>query len=154
MADEASANETVANGMEVSDFLAEFVDVVNKSLSNMESRIVRQVLAAVESSSDNQANFGKSLAGALHTLGEGLVAQTQRVDQLETTPARGPKSHEMHKSLDGAGGKELSKSQIAYAMVEMVEQKKLDPREVISFESNGTISENTLNKVRAHRAGK
>jgi hypothetical protein len=155
LVDEAASNETVAQGMEISEFLAEFVGTINKSLSNLEERVVRRVLSAVSESDSRSNEFGKSLASALGTLGEGLVAQTQRVDQIEGQPARGPKSQQtLSKGFSGPRGEELSKSQIAAALVDMVENNKIDAAEVIRFDATAHLSEDTLAKVHAHRAGK
>ena len=154
LADEAAGNDTVSAGMEISEFLAEFVGTVSKSLSSMEQRITKTVLAAVEQESARNESFGKSLAGALGALGEGLVANSQRVDQIESTPARGPKSQvALEKSLTGEG-EQLSKSIIAATLVDMVEHNQMDAREVIKFDSTGGISEHTMAKVHAYRAGK
>ncbi len=159
LADEAAANETVANGMEISEFLAEFVGTLSKSLNTMENRIRSDFQSRIATSDANQEEFGKSLASALGTLGEGLVAQTQRVDQIETTPDRGPKSQQVsedvQKSFEGPDGQTLTKGDVAATMVEMVENKKLDMQEVIRFDSSGgQISESTMAKVVAHRAGR
>ena len=159
LADEAAANETVNNGMEISEFLAEFVGTFNKSLSNMESRITERLLNAVSEEATRNETFNKSLAGAVGTLGEGLVAQVQRVDQVENTPARGPKSQEVvdsvSKSFTGPDGEGLSKAVVAATLVDMVENGKIDAHEVIKFDScQGQISDVTMAKVVAHRAGK
>lgn len=160
LADEASANDTVAQGMEISEFLAEFVGVINKSLSNMEQRVTStitdRVLGAVSSEAERSEAFGKSLASALGTLGEGLVANSQRVDQVEQTPARGPRSQQVESVNKSLGqGEELSKAIIAATMTDMVQKGSLGVTEVVRFESNGgQISEELLAKVQAHRAGK
>ena len=160
LADEAAANETVSNGMEISSFLSDFVGCFNKSLAGLEARLDRkygQVLTAVSVESQRSEEFGKSLAGALGTLGEGLAAQTQRVDQFEGTPARAPKSQQVpevvSKSLAGPEGG-LSKAEVASTMVDMVKKSQIDAQEVIRFESDGRISDVTMAQVVAHRAGK
>lgn len=159
LADEAASSETVSQGMEISEFLADFVGVFSKSLASAEGRITRSVLSAVSAESQRSEAFGKSLAGALGTISEGLVAQTQRVDQFETTPARGPKSHQassepVSKSFAGPGGDKLSKSEVADALVDMVQKSLIDGPTVIAFDSTGQISDDTYAKVVAHRAGK
>lgn len=158
LADEAAANETVAQGMEISEFLAEFVGVINKSLASLETRVTRSVLTGLEAESARNEAFSKSLAAALGTLGEGLVANTQRVDQIETTPARAPKSQmasdDVNKSFAGPEGDSLSKSVVAATLVDMVQNQKIDAQEVIRFDSTGQISDDSMAKVVAHRAGR
>ncbi len=157
LADAAAANETVSQGMEISDFLAEFVGTINKSLTSMENRIVKSVRDGLAAESARTEEFSKSLAGALGTLGEGLVAQTQRVDQFEATPARGPKSQQVSSDMNKSfapEGEALSKSVVAATMVDMVKSNKIDASEVIRFESDGNISEATMASVHNHRAGK
>lgn len=159
LADEASANETVNQGMEISEFLAEFVGTVSKSLESMEARMRAHVDSRVGSAAANQEEFGKSLAGAVGALGQGLAAQMQRVDQMETTPARGPKSQEISqdvsKSFNGPAGEGLSKAQVSATLVDMVENGKIGRETVIKFESNGGhLDQGVLDKVEAYRAGK
>lgn len=158
LADEAASSEAVSQGMEISEFLADFVTVFSKSLSGLEDRVIKSVttavLSAVGEATEKQEAFNKSLAGAMATVGEGVVATAQRVDQLETTPARGPKSQQaLSKGLDN-GGEELSKSQVSGILVDLVKSNQIQPMEVLQFESNGVISDSTLNKVKAYRAGK
>ena len=161
LADEAAANETVANGMEISEFLADFVGVFNKSMNSMEARQDARMdkLAQQITASDVRGEeFGKSLAGAMGALGEGLAAQGQRVDQIEATPARGPKSQQLpadlNKSFGGPDGETLSKAVVAATLVDMAENKKISVQDVLRFDSTGDITDETLQAVHAHRAGR
>lgn len=157
LAEAAQANETVREGMEVSEFLAEFVGVVNKSLESLESRIGERVVAAVVAEAAKNEEFNKSLAGALSNFGEALSANAQRVDQIESTPARGPKSQQVsavNKSFTPGGeGEELSKSQVAATMVDMVEKGKIDVETVVRFDSTGQLGDDVMAKVLSHRNG-
>lgn len=158
LADEAAANDTLSKGLEISDFLAEFVGVFSKSLSAMEARIEARddrMRNALQSEASRNEEFGKSLASALGTLSEGLIATTQRVDQVESTPAYGPKSQQMAKgSFDGPEGATLTKSQIAGTLIDMVQNNKIAATDVIRFDSTGDISDETYAKVLSHRSGK
>lgn len=161
LADEAAANETVAGGMEISEFLAEFVGTINKSLSNMEKRYeqrIERLETNLRSAHAESESFNKSFAGAFGTISEAIVATSQRVDQVEQTPARGPKSQQVEtveKSFGGPAGEQLSKAVIAATMTDMVEKGNLGVQDVIRFESsNGQISEELLARVTAHRSGK
>lgn len=158
LADTAQDNDVVREGMEVSEFLAEFVGTMNKSLQALEGRVVDRVVAAVVAEAGKNEEFNKSLAGALSNFGEALSANAQRIEQVESTPASGPKSQQVaavNKSFapGSNGGEELNKSQVAATLVDMVEKGKIDANAVVHFDSTGQISDETMAKVLSHRNG-
>jgi hypothetical protein len=164
LADYAGENETVEKGLEVSEFLANWADVMHKSQSAMENRIVSRILGALSGQAEASAEFQKSLAGAVHSLGQGVALQAQRLAQVESTPARGPKSAPrvdvIEKSQGGAapaGADALEgfeKSLVGDALVELVTKGQVAPKEVVAWESsNGNprvLTPATKAKVAAH----
>jgi hypothetical protein len=151
----AAANETLSQGMEISDFLSELVGEMSKSLTSLEDRMTRKIVTALSAHAEKGDGFNKSLAVALAALGEGLAATVQRVDLVETAPARAPKSQiaSLEKSFH-AEGEPLSKAIVADELTNMVKEGKATAQDVIRFESNGQITEHNYAAVRARRAGK
>lgn len=162
LADHAAANDTVQKGLEVSEFLAGWADVMVKSQSSMEARIVSRILGALNEQSSSTSEFQKSLAVGVHALGQGVALQAQRLAQVETTPARGPKSAPrvdiIEKSQGGApaGADKLEgfeKSLVGDTLVALVTSGQVAAKEVVAWESsNGNpraLSESTKVKVAA-----
>lgn len=157
LADHAAENETVQKGLEVSEFLAAWATVMTKSLASTKAEIVAEVRRMLVAESSDRGEFNKSLAGAVHALGQGVALQSQRVQQLEATPARGPRSapsmHVIEKSgpgpqIDSNNPLEgISKSQALTAMVDMVEKSQLHPTEVVKFESTGVLTPELAQRV-------
>ena len=94
-------------------------------------------------------------------MAEVLTLQSQRIEQLESTPARGPKSTTtaVEKSF-GAGGaapqgdEQLSKSQVLSTMTQMVESGDLSATEVVKFESTNALTPEIDSQVKAYRSGR
>lgn len=158
LSDVASEIPSVQRGLEVSEFLAGFAEAVNKSLRNLEERVVGRVLGAMSSESSSTGEFQKSLAEAVYNLGQAVTLQAQRIEQVETAPARGPKSTQvavMEKSFGGSPeGDSLSKAQVLDGLGEMLTKGQVSPMSIIKFESTGEIDELTYGKVRATMAGR
>ena len=127
----------------------------------MEGRILTEVKKSLRSLSDSQESFNGQLAKSVSALAEVLALQGQRIEQVESTPARGPKSHvaAIEKSF-GAGGathqasEQLNKSQMLDTMVEMVQKGKISATEVVKFESTSQLSSSMEKAVHAHRNGR
>lgn len=158
--DHAAENPAVSNGLELSEFLAGFAQVVNKSHASSEARIVKsvvdRVLTALAAGAEEQATVSKSMAGALASLGEVLAAQAQRVEQIESGPARGAKSQvSVQKSgvapspIDGGGDgiEGMSKSMIAERLLDLVKKSEATPQDVLKFDASGYLSNEMKRKI-------
>ncbi len=157
--DYAQSNQGVREGFEVSDFLKGWSSVQDQALRSTESRIVRTVQKSLNSLSENQSQYNTELAKSLHNLAEVMMLQEQRIEQLESTPARAPKSHQVSavsKSF-GPGGapqeESLTKAQILDTMEDMVEKGKISATDVIKFESTSGLPEPLERQVRKHLSG-
>lgn len=149
---ETLAEET----LEVSDFLSDLVTTLVKSLAGVEERVVSRVVSQLSASNSKQEQFNKSLAGAISTLGEGLVATSGRVAEVEKAPAHAPKSHVTGYLAKSFGGEEvnLSKKEILNTMDDMLHKSLMNPQAILKFDSVGEISEDVLQSVVAYRTGK
>lgn len=155
----AADNEDVQKGLEVSEFLSGFAEVISKSLASAEARIVDKVVAAIANASDNSETFNKSLAGAVASLAEVTTLQAQRIEQVESTPARAPKSTgvaALEKSFDGdtGTGEDLSKSQVGEALFEMVQKGLIAPSEAIKFDTTNELSDVVAQAVHNYRTSR
>lgn len=151
--DHASENEAVRGGFEVSEFLAGFAQVMHKSLASMESRITDRVISALAHSAADQGEVSKSMAEALANLGEVLAAQAQRLDQVESGPARGSKSATVAKSISGyaESSEPLNKSQVTSALVELVQKGQATTQDVLKYDATGELSTDLRAKVVGRR---
>lgn len=148
-------DEDVAKGLEVSSFLAGWANVNSEALSGVEARLAKSLGESHQEQRDYNAELAKSIVG----LAEVLTLQSQRIEQLESTPASGPKSATAVEKSFGAGGAEapageqLSKSQVLGTMTEMVQSGDLSATEVVKFESTNVLSTDLESKLRAYRTG-
>jgi hypothetical protein len=146
LSDFANENEVVSRGLEVSEFLASFASVVEKSLSTLEERVVARVASELGSTHAESGEFQKSLAGALAGLGETMAAVVQRIDQVENQAARPPKSVQGVHAIEKGGyagpeaGESLNKALVGEALVQLVQNGKAQVTDVIKFESTGQIT--------------
>lgn len=140
-ADHAAENTAVKGGFEVSEFLAGFASVMHKSLTSMEARITDRVITAISKSSVEQNDVQKSLAEALSSLGEVLAVHSQRIDQVEATPARGAKSIVKSGAAPQAEGTPMSKSMVTNIMTNMVQKGQMNVNEVLKFDATGELSD-------------
>jgi hypothetical protein len=155
--DIASDNEDVAKGLEVSSFLHGWTEVQSDALKGVEGRLSKSISGIHAETQAYQQELAKSLAG----LAEVLVLQSQRQDQIESTPARGPKSavSAVEKSF-GAGGaapqgdESLNKSQVLHYLTGMVEAGTASVTDVIRFESTDGITPELEAKVLAAHSGR
>jgi len=146
LSDFASESDGVTRGFEVSEFLADFADVVQKSLNALEERVVYRLSSAVGAATSDTGEFQKSLAGAIAGLGETLSAVVQRVDQVENQAARPPMSIQGIQEITKGGyggpsdGEPLNKAMVGEALVQLVQDGKARVNDVIKYESTGQIS--------------
>lgn len=161
LTDYASENEDVKKGFEMSSFLVGWADVQTQAMQSSESRILSQVQKSLNVVHGEQQSYNSELAKSVSQLAEVLSLQAQRIEQLESTPARGPKSQiaAIEKSFGhgGAGsqsGENLNKSQVLEAMVDMVQKGKISATEVVKFESTSQLAPEMDQAVRAHRSGR
>jgi len=155
LSDYASSNEQVSKGFEMSSFLAGWAQVQHDSLQSTEARIVDRVTKSLRSIDAENSQFQVELAKSIGALSEVLALQGQRVEQLETTPARGPRSAQAIDKSFGAGGpppgEQLQKHQVLDTLVDMVQKSLVPAAEVVKFESTGELREDIYAAVLAHR---
>lgn len=153
LADYASEDANVRNGMEVSEFLAGVVSVMHKSLASMEARVTDRVLTAVARTAADQGEVSKSMAEALANLGEVLAAQAQRIEQVESGAARAPKSATLAKSVVGsvADDQPLNKSQVSSVLMDLVQKGQATAGDVLKFDATGELSPDLRAKVVGRR---
>lgn len=149
--DHASENPAVKGGFEVSEFLAGFAQVMHKSLTSMEARITDRVLTGIAKSDVEQGEVQKSMAEALARLGEVLAAQAQRIEQVESGPARGAKSTLSKSGVAPEQAQELSKSQVTGALVDLVQKGQATAQDVLKFDATGELSPELRHKVVGRR---
>ncbi len=162
LSDHVEDNSDLSGALEVSEFLTEFVGAITKSHASMEQRVtqrvVKSITASIEELAEKQGDFNGALAKALEGFATALVQVGQRVEQVESTPARGAKSARnttvLEKSMDSGDGEELTKSQINDTLMDLVVKGRVSQLAAIKFDSSGVIDETTLSMVRAQRAGK
>lgn len=148
-------NEDVSKGLEVSSFLAGWANVNSEALSGVEARLAKSLGQTHQEQREYNAELAKSIVG----LAEVLTLQSQRIEQLESTPARAPKSATAVEKSFGAGGaaapegEQLSKSQVLGTMTEMVQSGDLSATEVVKFESTNVLASDLDAKIRAYRSG-
>jgi hypothetical protein len=148
-------NEDVAKGLEVSSFLSGWADVQGEALRGVEARLSKSLSGAHGEQREYNTELAKSIVG----LAEVLTLQSQRIEQLESTPARGPKSATAVEKSFGEGGapqgeEQLSKSQVLDAMTQMVVSGDLSATEVVKFESTNTLTPEIDSQVKAYRSGR
>ncbi len=162
LAGAVSENETLRKGIEVSEFLAEFAKSFAIGLQGTEARITRnvigQVLGALNEFTGSQANFNKSLAEAVVSIGHGINGTIQQAEQVAQAPAGPPKSQLRAMPQQQPGnvnvlqkgqqqGNQLSKAQILDQMSDLVVKGKLNSLEVIKYESTNQMSPATEDMV-------
>lgn len=150
-ADHAAENPAVKGGFEVSEFLAGFAQVMHKSLSSMEARITDRVLTGLAKSDIEQGEVQKSMAEALARLGEVLAAQAQRIDQVESGPARAAKSTLSKSGVAPEAAQELNKSQVTGALVDLVQKGLATATDVLKYDATGELSPELRQKVVGRR---
>jgi hypothetical protein len=148
-------NPALKDSLEVSDFLAEWNGSISKALSGGWDRLEKSMDARIGEFAASQADYNKNLAKALVPILDVVKQLSQRVEQVETSPARGAKSTvrtegDMSKSLDG-GGSDLTKSQIINHMFDMIKSQECDPTSVVTYESTGRLTPELAAKI-MHRA--
>ncbi len=151
----AAENEDMQKGFEVSDYLSANVDVMNKALDCMESRIVDRVAGIVASQTASAEEFHVGLSKALVRMAESTAAQGQRIDNVEQSPARGPLSTQgaqvVAKSFGGPESQDtpLEPRVIQSALESLMVQKSVAGLDVIKYESCGEISPRNMQLVKS-----
>jgi hypothetical protein len=149
--DHAAENSAVRSGFEVSEFLAGFAQVMHKSLASMEARITDRVLTGIAKSDVEQGEVQKSMAEALARLGEVLAAHAQRIEQVESGPARAPKSTLSKSGVAPEQAQELSKSQVTGVLVDLVQKGQASAQDVLKYDATGELSPELRQKVVGRR---
>lgn len=144
LSDFAYEDPSVSQGLEVSEFLSGFATAVEKSLASLEQRIVARLSGQTAASAEATGEFQKSLASAVAGLGEAIAAISQRVEQVESTPARGPKTTRVAPLVKGGYGGEgnlepLNKALVSNTLVSLVTEGKASVQDVVKFESTGFL---------------
>jgi hypothetical protein len=151
--DFAGESEEISKGFEMSSFLADFAGAVAKSQGALEARLGDRVLTAIAKSQVEAEKTQASLAKALASLGEVLSLHSQRIDQVEAGPARGPKSQTaqiVKSQYEGEpAGESLNKSQVESRLLELMEKSECSANDVIRFNSTGNITPELMRKVKA-----
>lgn len=149
LADLASEDEDVAKGLEVSEFLEGFVRQISKSLDLMEERICRRVESRIETAQARSEAVQKSLAGAVAEIGQVTVLTAQRMDQVESGPARAPLAVQNVEAIEKsqATAKTLTKSLVMPILEDLVIKGQASAHEVIKYESVGELSPALKDKV-------
>jgi len=155
--DAAQEDEDVNKGMNMAPFLSGWAKVQSDQLVLVEQRLSKSIK---EVSTDN-VEFQTDLAKSIASLAEVLAVQSQRIEQLESAPARGPKSQQTPEPVDKsftpgspAEGDQLSKSVVLDTMVDMVQKGQLAAQEVIRFESTNEIRPDLYKQIVAHHNGR
>lgn len=158
--DLASENEDMQKGFEVSDYLSAQANVLNKSLDCMEARIVDRVAGMIGSLSASSEEFNVGMSKALVRMAESQVAQGQRIDHVEQTPARGPKSTQGAQVVEKSfGGPETAQAtqpdpQVIQSALESLMMKgQVKGLDVIKHESTGEISPQNMQLVKSLVSG-
>ncbi len=162
LTEHASENADVQKGLEMSPFLAGWAQVQADAHTSAEQRIVSRLNKSLADIDASNATFQAEMAKSVAALAEVLTAQAQRMEQLESTPARGPKSvsaQPVEKSFGAGGeptqgGEEMSKSLVLDTMIDMVQKGKLHSQEVVKFESTNELRPDLYQAVLAHRSGR
>jgi len=145
-------NDVIQNGLEVSEFLQEFVKSFTDALDKLEDRttkaieeaangILGQVGEYLDVRFSEQSEFNKSLADAVVNIGHGVAGAIDQQSELFNMPAHAPKSVQsapINKSLDYSNDAML-KSMKLDILCDLVEKGKLNPVEVTKFEVTGQI---------------
>lgn len=161
LSDHAQAHEEVRKGLEMSSFLGGWVDTQSEALRSTESRMVSSINKSLRDLGERSEAFNAELAKSVAALAEVMSLQAQRIEQLESTPARGPKSMQgvqpVEKSFNGqpgGDGEQLTKSQVLDTLVDMVEKGNISATEVVRFESTKQLTPELEQRVLAHRNGR
>jgi hypothetical protein len=150
--------EDVSDVIDASDVLSAGFGGIVKSLKAIEERLEgleKGLSDKLAETAGSQSQFNKSLSSAVKGIAEALVVTSERVQAVETSPARGPKSVQdsLAKGL-GAGKFNPTKTQVEEALFELLKKGQCSEHENLSFISTGTLSESLAAKVRLQIEGK
>jgi len=166
-----SEDDDLAKGFDVVPFLEQWSAQVTKAidarLDAMSKSITKHINTRISAQQADSGAITKSLADAMAGVGATVVATHERLESLESTPARGARSvagvQAIQKgSYAGAeddyiskalNGDPMAKAEVADALADMVTKGLCSPQEAILFDSVGQISTGLLNKVRSFNRG-
>lgn len=166
-----SEDDDLAKGFDVVPFLEQWSAQVTKAidarLDAMSKSITKHINTRISAQQADSGVITKSLADAMASVGATVVATHERLESLESTPARGARSvagvQAIQKgSYAGAeddyiskalNGDPMAKAEVADALADMVTKGLCSPQEAILFDSVGHISTGLLNKVRSFNRG-
>jgi len=158
--DLAHEDAEMKKGFEVSDYLSGQASVMNKALDCMESRIVDRVAGMLTKSTSETEVYHVGLAKALTHIAESLVAQEQRIGQVESAPARGPLSTQgvqaVAKSFGGNGAPQeqtLEPRVIQSALESLMVKGQGTGTDVIKHECSGEITPEHMQLVKGLVSG-
>lgn len=144
MAEAILANDTLRQGIEVSDFLAEFAKSFAYGLEGMEARLAQNVtghvLTALGQMAENQGQFNKSLAEAISNIGHGVAGGLSAFQAQQDAPAHAPKSHQVLSKGSENRLEGMSKAQVADKLTDLVIKGQLSPIEVSKYEMTNQLS--------------
>ena len=140
--DVAASDEIV----EVGPALEALVGILTKSFASLEQAIVAQ--------GAKQDKFSKSLATATANLAEAVLTTSGRVDAVEASPARGPKSAREDAVIAKSVPANHTRDEIAEALFQLRTKNQCTDQDVLVFDSTGRIEKSLQAKVIAHLEGK
>lgn len=174
----ATESEAIKGGIELSPFLAEFVNAMDLSLRNATSEVktsvakaLAPVVARVEALEKSYAKsvadsveFNKALAESIVGLGAHVQSTSQLTAEIASGPARAPKSQlrniptaqnvqVVQKSFGAESNDQMLKSDVITVMCELVKSNQLSSIDLIKYESTDEMSAQTRSKVLAALSG-
>lgn len=145
----------LAKGIDATDILRDLTDAISKGFDHSEQSIVNRVTSQLSKSFSKQADFQKSLAESLAAFSEVLTAHAQRIDQIESTPVRAPKSQQVAVMEKSFGGNEpISSANAASTLEEMVRKGLASSDDVVRVESTKQVSPDLQRRIQEFRSGR
>lgn len=132
-------------------------DNVRKSLDILISRI-DALEGKVAKSFDGQGSFNKSLGEVVVGIGRVMEGTAETVQKSASMPVRGPSRGNtrqgtvIEKSFGQDEQTQLSKGQISEKLVDLVKAGEISDREIFRFETSGTVSPLTQQKLLGRKA--
>jgi|GEM_PF-5613770 len=144
----ASLTKGEEDGIEVSEWLYHLTHALNKALIGMEMRLSEQISKA----HNGRGDITKSMAQAMVDFDSQVRERLGKVDDIEKSAARAPKSvlkvsdKEVNKgpSPDASG---LDRRQILGLLSKGMDEGKVDPFAVLKYETTGQIAPDVLKSI-------
>lgn len=149
--DEADEDEVIRKSVEVSDFLESLVNQIGESIDPLTKALIKsqanqeQRYADIAKMVGNLSTVVKGLAQELGAIKNSPVRMKKSVTKEVSAPE---KTFEPEDTANKDGGKELSKSQVADGMFELMKKGEVDPLEISKFEVTGEIRPAILEKIK------